>query len=111
MPLGVGGGCLETLILDRSEVGDLLPGLTGARVAAGAVTAAQKPPGGAFGGACPSGFVHEALDGLLFRPALLHRNVGEVGCAVASAAVNEGNADPVNAENPVQCVGARFEGA
>ena len=101
LPLGVGGSRLEALILDHSKVGDLLPGFVGARVAAGAVAAAEEPPGGAFRGARPSGFVHEAFDGLLFGPALLNGNVGEVSCAIAPAAVDERDADPVDAENPV----------
>lgn len=112
LPLRIARARLEALVLDSAEVGHLVPRLAGAgAVAAAAATAAQQPARNAARRAVPAGLAHQALDRLLLAPALLGRDVWEVCGAVAPSAVDEGDAQPVRAQGPVQGVGAGFEGA
>jgi hypothetical protein len=47
--------------------------------------------------------------GSRFSPSLLDRDIREVGCAIASAAMNEGDAKAMHPKDPVQSVGAWLE--
>ena len=110
LPFRIAAAGLEALILDGSEIGDLLPWLGCAGSPMTSIAAAsQKPSRHALGRPIPACFVHQAVDGLFFSPSLLDRDIREVGCAIASAAMNEGDAKAMHPKDPVQSVGAWLE--
>lgn len=49
----------------------------------------------------PAGLAGETEEGLFLRPALLRRNIWEIGGAIATAAIVERQADAVGAHDPV----------
>lgn len=110
LPFRVAAAGLKALILDSSKIGDLLPWLgCGGSAMTSIAAASQKPSRHALGGPIPACFVHQAVDGLFFGPSLLNCDIRKVGCAIASAAMNEGDAKAMHPKDPVQSVGAWLE--
>lgn len=102
LPFRIGCRRLVTLVLDSTEIRNLVPGIGGGGAGSGAAAAAsEEPPRSVLGGSVPAGFLHQAFNCLFFGPALFHRDIWEVGGTVPSAAVDEGDTDPVHAQSPV----------
>lgn len=113
LPFGVAGTGFESLVLDCSEIGDLLPWFTRARTRP-ATPCSEQPPSNA---ACrarravPPSLAHQAFHGFFFGPTLFYRDVREVCSAVASATVDKGYPYSMGPEDPVHGISARFERA
>jgi len=111
LPFNVAGTGFVSLVLDRSEIGDLLPWFTRAR-ARSATSCSEQPPSNAACRACravPSSLAHQTFHSIFFGPALFHRDVWEICRAVPSAAVDKGYPYSVGSEDPIHRIRARFE--
>lgn len=76
-----------------------------------AAASAQESPRNAARRAIPTGLAHQAFYRLFLAPTLLDGDVWEVCSPVPPSAVDERDAEPVCAENPVHRVGTGLEGA